>query len=51
MLIDASGPWMALFAATASLALAAVVAITRWATFARSEQVDLDYKRGRDQRR
>ena len=51
MLIDASGPRMALFAATASLALAAVVAITRWATFARSERVDLDHKRSRDQRR
>src|SRR5918993_1201369 len=50
MLIDASGPWMALFAATASLALAAVVAATRLATFARSEQGDLDHKRGRDQR-
>jgi hypothetical protein len=51
MLIDVSGPRMALFAATASLALAAVVAITRRATFARSAQVDLDQKRGRDQRR
>ena len=51
MLIDASGPRMALFAATASLALAAVVAVTRWATFARSEQIDLDHKHGRGQGR
>jgi hypothetical protein len=42
---------MALFAATTSLALAAVVAVTHWATFARSEQVDLDHKRGRGQGR
>jgi predicted MFS family arabinose efflux permease len=51
MLIDASGPRMALFATTASLALAAVAAISRWATFARTEQVELDHKRGRGQGR
>jgi MFS family permease len=51
MLIDASGPRMALVAATVSLALAAVVALTRWPTFARPEQADPDRARGRGQRR
>jgi MFS family permease len=49
MLIDASGPRMALLAATVSLALAAVVAITRWPTFARPERAD--HERGRGQPR
>ena len=51
MLIDASGPRMALLAATVSLTLAAVVAVTRWPTFARPERADLDHERGRGQRR
>jgi Major Facilitator Superfamily len=51
MLIDASSPRMALLAATVSLALAAVVAITRWPTFARPERADLDHERGRGQPR
>jgi MFS family permease len=50
ILIDASGPRMALLAATVSLALAAVVAVTRWPTFARSERADLGHERGREQR-
>jgi hypothetical protein len=51
MLIDARGPRMALLAATVSLTLAAVVAVTRWPTFARPERADLDHERGRGQRR
>jgi MFS family permease len=51
MLIDASGPRMALLAATVSLTLAAVVAVTRWPTFARPERADLDHERGQGHRR
>ena len=49
-LIDASGPRMALLAATASLSLAAVIAIARWSTFARADPADLEHKGGRGQR-
>jgi MFS family permease len=51
MLIDASSPRMALLAATASLTLAAVVALTRWPTFARPERAELDHERDRRERR
>jgi MFS family permease len=51
VLIDASGPRMALLAATVSLTLAAVVAVTRWPTFARQERAALEHERGRGQRR
>jgi MFS family permease len=51
MLIDASSPRMALLTATVSLTLAAVVAVTRWPTFAHPERADLDHGRGRGQRR
>jgi MFS family permease len=50
MLIDASGPRMALLAATVSLTLAAVVAVTRWPTLSRPERADLDRARGQGQR-
>jgi predicted MFS family arabinose efflux permease len=46
VLIDASGPRMALLAATVSLTLAAVVAVTRWPTFARPKRAALDHERG-----
>jgi MFS family permease len=51
VLIDASGPRMALLAATVSLTLAAVVAVTRWPTFARPKRAALEHERGRGQRR
>jgi MFS family permease len=50
-LIDASGPRMALLAAAVSLALAAVIAVGRWSTFADRDRATLDHEDGRGQRR
>jgi MFS family permease len=50
-LIDASGPRMALLAATASLALATVIAVARWSTIAHPDPAALDHEGGRGQHR
>jgi MFS family permease len=50
-LIDASGPRMALLAATASLALAAVIAMGRWSTIAHPDPAALDQEGSQGQRR
>ena len=51
VLIDASGPRMALLGATASLALAAGIAMTRWSTFAHPDQAARNHRAGRGERR
>jgi hypothetical protein len=51
VLIDASGPRMALVAAAVSLALAAVIAVGRWSTFADPDPAALDHEDGRGRRR
>jgi hypothetical protein len=50
-LIDASGPRMALLAATASLAFATVIAVARWSTFVRPDSAALNHEGDRGQRR